>query len=454
MGNVMRQEEGYFRGAKGDYALRHFCRAKGDCALRYFRRAKGDYGWNLWLAGFICLGFSTSSQAQQLHLSDRIVTHCTLESLDASGFSFEGQPNVSVDKIVRWGTWPGILKQQATWLADGSWLVGEFQIQRDGTQLEVDSNWLQVPLIELPAVRGFVVSPPASRSKWRELQSRMAAVDGGQDVVWLNNQQRVAGVIRWRAGERSDWVDRLVLENGNHQTEILLADIQAVVLSPALLGPVPEPTGITVGLTDGSLLRGCQLASSKDRLVFRVADGIQVQSLDSVADVAPSLCYLTGAPKGVQFLSDLKPASYRNLSDNALTWELGIDRDVYGKPLLLCEGFAAKGLALHSSSQVAYRWDGSAGQFLAEVQLAPPDPMAAPNLGSVNCQILVAREGKLQRQKEFQLSRNLRSPEVASVDVDIDLSNAQLIVLVVEKSDFGQYADHVFWLDARVIKRP
>jgi NPCBM/NEW2 domain len=148
----------------------------------------------------------------------------------------------------------------------------------------------------------------------------------------------------------------------------------------------------------------------------------------------------------VQQLDQLKPASYRHVSDNQLEYGLGIGRDVNGNPLQFGSrrqsGIAFRGVALHSSARAAYRWDGSPGKFLTEVQLAP----TAGRLGSVICKVVLARGGNLQTVSEFSLRAG---DGVTSHLVDIDIDGAQLVVLVVEKADQGQVGDHVLWLDAR-----
>jgi len=105
---------------------------------------------------------------------------------------------------------------------------------------------------------------------------------------------------------------------------------------------------------------------------------------------------------------------------------------------------------MHSSSQVAYRLDGSEKRMLVEVQLAKPADGANEQLGSVNCQVMVARAGKLQQIADFHLDRSRSDPHF----LDLDISGSQLLVLVTDQSDFAQYGDHVLWLDARILIKP
>jgi hypothetical protein len=111
-------------------------------------------------------------------------------------------------------------------------------------------------------------------------------------------------------------------------------------------------------------------------------------------------------------------------------------------------GIIDRGLATHSSSQVAYRLDGNEKKFLSEVVLARPTDGADERLGSAACQVMLARAGKLQQVASFSLDRSDSSPKPISVDI----SGAQLLVLVTEQADFDQYGDHVLWLEARIAR--
>jgi len=418
----------------------------------------------LWQLSYL----SAAAIAQQLHLADSIVPFAELQTITPDGWKF-APINRPVDRseIVRWGTWPGILKQQAVWLNDGSWLVGEID-DSNGSTLKIDNDWLELPPIDLSIVRGIVVNPPASFSKWLELQQQMLATEGGQDVVWMLNRQRVAGVVRWPNDPNQ--FQQLTLDSQNQVIAIDFDSVAAIVFSPTLVGPLPVAAKHTIGLSDGSMLRIASISVPDDRAVsIRLLADLELKSVDPPAGFASAVRYIAeGAPR-VTFLSDLEPASYRNASETKLLWELGRDVDVSRQPLTYSGGIAAKGLALHSSSQVAYRWDGKPARLLAQVVLAPKHPQALVTPGSATCQVLVARGGKLETVEEFTLSRSVS--ETGAIDlkskdglkqaelelnaerlVDVDLTSAQLVVLIVEKGDYGQYGDQVFWLDARITK--
>ncbi len=410
--------------------------------------------------GWLLSCLAAPGVAQQLHRASSITPLAELQTITPTGWQFSkiDQP-IARSQVVRWGSWPGILKQQAVWLNDGSWLVGEIELG-GGSTLKIDSDWLDIPAIELSTVRGIVVNPPASFSRWVELQRQMMAADGGQDVVWLLNRQRVAGVIRWPSDASN--AEQFTLDAQAQITSIDFSSVAAIVFSPTLAGPLPAAAGHTLGLSDGTLLRLNSLdVAGEGAVSMQLMSNLRVDSLDPPAGFANAVRYIAEAVPGVTYLSDLQPANYRNATETKLNWELGRDVDVQRRPLNLNHGIVSKGLALHSSSQVAYRWDGSPARLLSQVVLAPPHPQSLETLGSVVCQVLVARGGKLETVKEFKLSRStvgsaaeqanqpVQSSPIGEL-VDIDLTGAKLVVLIVEKGDYGQYGDQVFWLDARI----
>lgn len=401
--------------------------------------------------GLVYLLGMERADAQTLHTAGAIENHVQLETIDGRGWHFAGttEDRVDQDQLVRWGSWPGILRAQGIWLRDGSWLCGEIGLS--GDQLTVESVWLQCPPIAQSNVRGLVLTPPASLSAWIELWRQMLAVEGQQDVVWLGGNRRISGIVRRLESTGRQSSTRLTIDSNGRTVELDFDDIQAIVFSPALLGGVRPPAArLSVGLDDGALLLARETGTRDGRMTFLLESGIEVASLDAAREFSTGVTYVENHPSDTIFLSDLEPASYRHLGDSKLEWELGIDKDLLSRPLMTAGGTVHRGLATHSSSQVAYRWDGSAGRFLAEVVLAPPDPQANPRLGSVDCQVLLARGGKLELVQSFTLVRTSgeRSTE-ASANVDVDVGDAQLVVLVTDQADFGQYGDHVLWLSAR-----
>lgn len=397
-----------------------------------------------------CLALTATAHAQSiLHTSEEVIANAQLMHLnenDQWAFDVDGKlKNVDNTAIVRWGAWSGALQKPALWLTDGSWLAGRFEFTSP-QEVTLHSDFFQSVKIPLRSVRGLVMIAPASIGAWNRLQAQLEATSGGRDTLWLSGNRQIAGVLRIEQDEFAK-APRYVLENAGQTIPVDASEVQAIAFSPTLLGKIPvQSKQVVIGIEDGSRLNIRKLSQQADRVYIELADGLTLESLDSRTDLCRGITCITNRPALSAFLSEMEPASYKHLAQSQLSWPLGRNRDLLSQPLMNSLGIIDRGLATHSSSQVAYRLDGSEKKFLAEVLLAKPADGADERLGSAACQIMVARSGKLQQVASFNLDRN----ELAPNAVDIDISGAQLLVLVTEQADFGQYGDHVLWLEARV----
>ena len=273
-------------------------------------------------------------------------------------------------------------------------------------------------------------------------------------MIWLRGKKQLIGLVRWPSGGLT-LEDELRIDIRGESIQAAMVDVEAIALSPALHPPLKQESGgKVIGLEDGSLLQVSKWKVLPNKVQLSLLSLNDIVTWDGQAEFASSVRYLSSMPGGAVFLSSLEPASYRHITDSTLAWPLGRDRDLWGRPLMISHensvGEVFHGLAMHSSSQVAYRWDRSAGRFLSEVRLAVPQPGSFTELGDADCRVLLAREGKLVEVDAFHLNR--RSEKSDYHTVDVDLSNAQLLVLVVEQGTLGQYGDHVLWLDARIVR--
>lgn len=412
------------------------------------------------LSSSLVCGQSSSNgdrRLSTLHQEASVHDACALVGVNDEGWLFgRGGQLLEPKRVVRWGSWPGVQAEQAVWLSDGSLLCGDVTIF-DG-QIQVQSEWLDCPVLNASIVRGLVLDPPASFAPWLALNERLRRLmdrkdDRQQDVVVLTDGQELSGIVRWpgsgaqASGEANKQL--VELETAGRTLELELQQLRAVVFSPALFGSFPAELELPVmGLRDGSLLSLSSWKLVENELRFDTTVGLKLRTLDPPQAFLESVCYLREASEAVRYLSQLPVAQFKHLGDSTLQWDLGVDRDVLGRPLQIGAGSIDRGLAMHSASQVAFRWDGGTGRLLAEALLAPLESGAMRALGSVRCQVLLAKSGKLETALSFELAR--RGSALKSQVVDVDLAGAQLIVLVVEAGDFGQFGDHVTWADARI----
>lgn len=353
---------------------------------------------------------------------------------------------VRAEQILRWGNWRGVIGHQAVWLSDGSWLAGEIQFEsKDRVQLQCKS--LQSPTIPIPMLRAVLIQPVSSLADWQALNQALLSYSDENDSVWLRDRVRISCRIHPESIVNQE---SLEITASNQRTKLDLDQVVALVFSSALHGPLSGEPAMTIGLDDGSLLFATGMSVTRDRFELKTQSGIDLASQDFPGDFVGSVSFLAQQQdEKVHRLDQLKPASYRHLPDNTLEFPLGVNKDVFGKSLVVGNrrkcGMIFHGLAVHSSAQVAYRWSGDSARLLSEVRFATN----APRDAHVNCKVLLARGGQLETAQEFQL---VQTPDAFQL-LDIDITNAQLVVLVVEKGKNSQFGDQVLWLDARIVEK-
>lgn len=387
-----------------------------------------------------------------LHLTDRIVSNSKLVTVEGSNWGFQVPGKVEnelikLGSITRWGNWRGVIGKQAIWMSDGSWLAGEIQLDTKD-QVQLQSRWLQLGSIPTKSIRAMLISPTASLADWINIQQTLLNYSGESDSIWLRDRKQIVGIIQAESlVSSSNSVEILV---ANQPVAIPLEQISLIAFSPTLQGPIAYDPTEQIGLQDGTLMSCVSITSKDNRIQIVSQAGIKTQSLDFPDDFLSSITYLSHpTQQNVQRLDQLKPASFKHIADSTLEFSLGVNKDVYGQPLTSGSrrdsGIVFHGLAMHSSSQVAFRWDGSSAKLLAEVQLAANAPASTETI----CKVLLARDGQLATAKEFTLSK--ASEAESKQLLEIDIAKSQLIVLVVEKSTQSQFGDHVLWLDPRIV---
>ncbi len=388
---------------------------------------------------------------QSLHTRDAVIANVTALQWKAAGWQYAMPADPKLfhpADVIRWGSWSGVQREQAVWLSDGSWLCGKLDLLSD--KVLVRSNWFEPVEIPLTSLRGILLNPLPSFRDWQKVSSWMSAAEGTDDRILLTSGQKAKGLVSFI--ERDEEPASLQLEKDGKGFSWDQLDVRAIVFSPTLLGEVPQKTkGQSIAISDGSLLNTRAPEPFKNRFKLVTDGGVSLVSIDSAQRFSEELRYLRVHNSSTQFLSDIPVAQYKYLPKlSSLQWELGKDEDCLGRPLQVDGGVVPKGIAMHAPSQVAFRWDKSAARLLGEVGFVAPPAGGDEVLGAVVCKVLVARSGTLQTVSELKLHRAGNDQVRSSSLVDIDVTDAQLIVLVVEEGLFGQLGDHVQWLDLRL----
>ncbi|MBI5760700.1 MAG: NPCBM/NEW2 domain-containing protein [Planctomycetales bacterium] len=365
-----------------------------------------------------------------------------LRELQAGRIVCEGtrRDEVSTDNVINLH-WPGrrvadradspvVLLANGDELSAQAILVGE-------TDLVVKwSRWPDLAPVKLPLdwVRGFVLVPAREELLRLRLLNRLRSRPAGerQDVVLLTNGDSLTGQVKSLDGKG------LALEaaTGN-ELRVELSAIRGVSFNPELLAK-PDATGerIVMSLVDGSRLTATRVELEQSGMFrVRLAAGPE---FDLPQAAVQSLRFLGGK---VVYLSELEPTRFEFTPWLELRWPWQRDLNVLGGPLKLRGEPFAKGIGVHSKSELTYRLDGQYRRFQATAGIDD----AANGAGCVTFHVLV--DGR----RVFD-SEPLGGSSPALPVGQIDVTQAETLTLVVDFGEFGDVLDYADWCDALLVK--
>lgn len=410
----------------------------------------------------ICFVDADLHAQSALHAAKQFHANAKLTNFDERGQCVFQQGDQSLtlpaSQVVRWSSRQPTVPDSSIALADGSWLAGELQWPTD-RRVRVKSKWFEVVELDIDALRAMIVSPSPSWPETQLLRSQMLSITGSQDVLWKRDSESASGIVTIQIKKSVDasGPDRAIWSfkapTAAASVEVPQNDLAGITFSPILRRSSPPGTTCSqLHMGDGGCLFVKDFTRREDgRMELRLASGVTLVSLDEADQFVLAIAQITAEPGGVIWLSDTEPARYRLLeSESRVPWQLGRNRDLFGKRLFDADGHAIEhALVIHSPAQAAYRWDGKAARLAATIEILSIADVAGavPPFGSTRCQVLVGRDGQLIKAWESELLRAGQPP----VLVDVEISRAQLIVLLVDQADMGTIGDHVMWRDVRVV---
>lgn len=339
---------------------------------------------------------------------------------------------VAVEKLVRWG-WPQPIQQQPVLLlANGSLLVAEV-LKMTHSMLQVESDLLQPKQAEECQLRvgqvvGIVFRLPGPLTERDRLLDRLHHQAVEEDRLLLLNDDELRGRVEGIENQTVRFLGPL----GPMDVEV--ARIRAVQFRrlPQAV-PGPKRLRIWAGLKDGSLV---------------LVDRLIVHQKKVELTLPGNLCFLTERenlvflqPIGGQlvYLSDLEPTQYQFEPFFEQVWPYQRDRSVMGSWLRSAGRRYLKGLGVHSKASLKYQLAGRYRRLEAELALDD----TSRTQGCVIYRVLADGKQVYQSDPIFssQLPRLLR----------LDLSNVQVLELVVDYGPWGHVLDRANWLDARLI---
>lgn len=393
----------------------------------------GALSLGLLLASGAALADKTAVYTSGERLENAAIEQCRIDRDGVQGTLVAGGEEHGLAGLVRWGEPTAAGPRTAVVLAEGTRLLsdrpwspaGLARVDETKVRLRRGKAWVDFPR---DVVRWVLLSPESVGIDAERLPDD--ATGGEEDVVYLAEGDRLSG----RVESLSSDTLRLVVADAPVETP--LESVAAIRLHGA--DRRAADAACLIGMNDGSLLHA-------DR--FAIADGAFTASVRGaeVTGDASLIALVQPLASGARYLSDLEPVDYRHTPYLDLPWPYSRDEGVLGGPLVGGGRRAAKGVAMHTAARLVYRLDDGAGRFQAEIAVADPDPPAAP-VGSVVFRVYVVRDGKFEPGYESGVVL-VGDP---AMPVDVDLTGAVALALVVDYADDGDAGDNAMWLDARL----
>lgn len=391
----------------------------------------------LFALAFLALLFGRPASADTLLAGNERLTDCKLvacrigdQDRDVT-LTVEGVLRKDAD-LIRWGEPAVVGRGTALVLADGSRLVsdrawsplGLVRVGEDSVRLRRGKGWTDCPRA---AVRWIVLDAEAACLRLEELSGEANGSDN--DTVLLVDGDRIDG----RVAELTS--DKLTLTVAGEPIETPLASVAAVQLAGE-----SRPTNpvCLVGWADGSLVRAERFTLAEDTATAE-ALGCEIES------AAEAVVFVQPLGGEIRYLSDLEPVDYRHTPYLDLAWPYARDHGLRGGALRGGGVRRAKGLAVPSAARLVYRLDGYAKRFRADLAAGDP-PAESSARGSVVFRVYLVKDGQFVSAFESGI---VRAGDPAE-PIDLNLTDAAALALVVDYADNGDAGDEALWLDARL----
>ena len=361
----------------------------------------------------------------------------TLVAADAAWklrFSQEKGPrDIAASDLALWGNFVEPARTIQIVLPLGG-VIATDTLRIEKENLQGSSSVFESLNIPLELAAGIIFRPPLDSAKQDQLRLRMTSSGGQTDRVLLDNGDELTGTIA-RLDEKG-----LTLQTDVGNVQLESSKLAAVIFNPTLLKPVaPSGFRVLVGFQDGSRVTALKLSADKKTATLQLPGGLQLKT------ATETIVVLQPLGGRVEYLSDLKPVSYRHIPFLTLSWPYAADRSVLQGQLRAGGKLYAKGLGMHSPARITYDLKGVYRRFQAELAI---DDEAGQG-GSVVFRVFVDDgSGTWQERATSETIRGGEPP----VPISVDLAGAKRISLLVDYADRGDELDHADWLNARLVR--
>ncbi len=328
--------------------------------------------------------------------------------------------------IVCWGRCAEPERGPVLLLHDGSLLAAQLVGLKDGV-MKADSDSLGLLEIPISRLAALVLELPAAPVERDRLLDRALQAESAETRAVLLNGDVVRGRLLALGGAD------IQLETEVGPLTLAFGRVSSITFPRAAAESAAAPGRMVVGLDDGSRVLAERLAIDERGATLVSGGGAWTADLKR-------LVFLQPASDRVVYLSDLAPEGYRHVPFLNFAWNYRLDRNVLGGRLRNAGQIYLKGIGMHTASRLTFAPPEDAKLFQAS--LAIDD--AANELGSVRFRVFVDGGQKY-------VSPTIRGGD-PPVPIEVDVSGAKRVDLVVDYADRADVQDHANWLGARFVR--
>ncbi len=422
-----------------------------------FNRSTIQFVWMSCYSALIVLtaNVGMGGEIDRAHLKDLIIVGTGPVRFDAHESlimkTAVGEQSIPARDVCRIGHYTIPQRGSVLRLTDGSELVGTL-IDFGHEGVRWDSTAFGIADIPWIYIRSLTLQSTIDPQAWFERQEVKARALSSEDLILRSDSNWARGLSRIERSQSEDFSgfqNGLAIEwKGQEDWRPLnLSELAEIVFSEAVAPSIAVTDALEIGFRDGTRFNvtNWSIGPEKD-LDLQSAIPIEFPKIAAHRSSFTKFEYAKASPRACRFLSDEDPVRYRHLPQWTVHRDLRRNAGLDGKLMYSHGKILLRGVAMPGNSQATWRLDPKKDKrFLAEV-IVPISQTSDKQFGSIIAKVLISRNRSLITAWESPILRAGDAPEVANVDV----SGAELIVLIVDAADFGDTSDEAYWIDPRI----
>ncbi len=311
-------------------------------------------------------------------------------------------------------------------LSNGDLIHGRI-LNTDDDSLLVDTpGWGEIA-IPLDALAGIDRAKSFEASYIESARWLQDKEGNGEDRVLLTNGDVLRGVVS------SIDAESLSIESASGESKVALRLVVAIRFAETTRALAVGPRCIVL-LRDGGRITSGSLAWDAGRLSLKPWNGSRI---DVPVDRIARLEFEGGR---WSWLGDHRPISYEHTPMLSLAWELQVNRNVAGGPMVVGGERYAHGIGVHSRCSITFDLEGAYKEFVTSFGLDDTSGMLA------DVSVAIRIDGQPRYDKNHVRPGNLYGP------VRLDLHGAKTIELMVDFGENGDLQDRFDWVEPALVR--